>query len=434
MLIHRTLVALLAAALLANVSTAQSPLAPAATPATAASFDPKADEVLKKTVAFYKSLKSFTCDLKSETKVNQPGMVQVFSSSYSLAVEKPNKLAVVMNDGGNGGTYVSDGKQETIFIPATDKYVTDEAPQDLVEAADYAEMALSSASVGGMVAVAMLSDDPYAKLTAGVTAMKYIGEEDLDGVKAHHIQFSSQEVDVDLWINAGEQPLVRKLVPDLSRQIQASRQAKGMKVASFAEFSNWAVDAAIPPEKFAFTPPAGVTEASTLAALFGQQDMPSPLLGRPAPPIDLVTIDGGKFNLADHKDKVVVLDFWTTWHSPSVKSVPILARIADSYKDKGVVFCFVNEQETQDAIAPFLKDKSLQLNVALDSTGQVGQEYAVAGIPQTVVIGKDGTVQAVHVGFGPGMKRRLTNQIDSLLKGETLAKPEPVGPVQDGGL
>ena len=48
--------------------------------------------------------------------------------------------------------------------------------------------------------------------------------------------------------------------------------------------------------------------------------------------------------------------------------------------------------------------------------------YGVQGIPQTVLIGKDGTVQAVHVGFMPEMKQKLRDELDALLAGKNLAK------------
>jgi hypothetical protein len=50
--------------------------------------------------------------------------------------------------------------------------------------------------------------------------------------------------------------------------------------------------------------------------------------------------------------------------------------------------------------------------------------YGVKGIPQTVLIGKDGTVQAVHVGVAPDLKKRLRRELDALVAGKGLV----VGP------
>jgi hypothetical protein len=52
----------------------------------------------------------------------------------------------------------------------------------------------------------------------------------------------------------------------------------------------------------------------------------------------------------------------------------------------------------------------------------------VQGIPQTVLIGKDGTVQVVHVGFNAVLGQVLTTQIEDLLAGKVLAgKPDAAG-------
>ncbi len=43
------------------------------------------------------------------------------------------------------------------------------------------------------------------------------------------------------------------------------------------------------------------------------------------------------------------------------------------------------------------------------------------GIPLTVIVGKDGTVQAMHEGFDPDMKAGIKKDLDALLAGKTLA-------------
>ena len=42
------------------------------------------------------------------------------------------------------------------------------------------------------------------------------------------------------------------------------------------------------------------------------------------------------------------------------------------------------------------------------------------GIPQTVLIGPDGKIQAVHVGVTPDTRKKLTEELDALTKGKSL--------------
>ena len=41
--------------------------------------------------------------------------------------------------------------------------------------------------------------------------------------------------------------------------------------------------------------------------------IPSPMVGRAAPPVTLTLFNGEKLNLADLRGKVVFLNFWASW-------------------------------------------------------------------------------------------------------------------------
>ena len=162
---------------------------------------------------------------------------------------------------------------------------------------------------------------------------------------------------------------------------------------------------------------------------------PATLVGKPAPDFELELAAGGKVKLSELKDKsVVILDFWATWCPPCRKSLPVVAEVAKAYKEKGVAFYAVNQQEDEETIKGFQEKQKLQFTVALDPEGAIGEAYGVKGIPQTVIIGKDGTVQAVHVGALPDLKERLTKELDALLAGKKLVEdPKPENPLLPAG-
>ena len=53
--------------------------------------------------------------------------------------------------------------------------------------------------------------------------------------------------------------------------------------------------------------------------------------------------------------------------------------------------------------------------VLLDTRGQVGLLYQVSGLPRMVVIGKDGTIKAIHRGMTENIDAQLTQEIEALL-------------------
>jgi thiol-disulfide isomerase/thioredoxin len=117
-----------------------------------------------------------------------------------------------------------------------------------------------------------------------------------------------------------------------------------------------------------------------------------------------------------------MLDFWATWCGPCVQAMPQVEEVAKKFKEKGLVFSAVNYGEDAETIKAFLEQAKLDPTVALDEKDEIGPLYKVEGIPQTVLIGKDGTVQVVHVGFGPDLGKMLTKEIEDLLAGKDLAK------------
>jgi thiol-disulfide isomerase/thioredoxin len=160
------------------------------------------------------------------------------------------------------------------------------------------------------------------------------------------------------------------------------------------------------------------------ADVLQEEDGPHPLQGKPAPAISVDALDGGKFDLADHQGKVVIIDFWASWCGPCVRGLPVVTEVAKAYADQGVVFYAMNVQEDAATIKPFLKKHKLDVNVALDTDGKVSEAYGVQGIPQTVIIGKDGVISKIHVGFSPKMKKILEDDVKKALEGKNDA-PKP---------
>ncbi len=149
-----------------------------------------------------------------------------------------------------------------------------------------------------------------------------------------------------------------------------------------------------------------------------------PLLGKAAPVFSLDLMDGGKLDLAALKGKIVVLDFWATWCPPCRSALPVYVKVTDKLKDKGVVFHGINLRETPDLVKAFQKKADLKFSVAIASKSDITNQYGVEGIPQLVIIGKDGVVEAVHVGLAPDAEAVLTKELETLISGKSLVKKD----------
>jgi peroxiredoxin len=161
---------------------------------------------------------------------------------------------------------------------------------------------------------------------------------------------------------------------------------------------------------FAWAPPAG----SQMIQSQGGGDA-SDLEGKPAPAFELAKLDGQKISSKDLKGTVYILDFWATWCGPCVASMPALNETYEKYKDKGVKVFACDQQEDKATVSKFAKSGNLTLTVLMDTDGSVGNHYGVTGIPETVVIGKDGKIQKVFVGYGDGQEDNIRHAVDAAL-------------------
>ena len=159
------------------------------------------------------------------------------------------------------------------------------------------------------------------------------------------------------------------------------------------------------------------------------QPEPHHLTGKSAPPTRLPLLDGGSFDLKDHRGKdIVLLDFWATWCGPCREYMPIIERVAESFKDEGVVLYAVNSAEPAETVRRYLEATPLHSTIALDPTGQASVMYDAASLPMTVLIDKDGRIQKVYIGVGRGIESELRKDIRWLLRGNSLAPENAPSP------
>ncbi|CAN5405392.1 hypothetical protein BH09PLA1_BH09PLA1_01280 [soil metagenome] len=149
------------------------------------------------------------------------------------------------------------------------------------------------------------------------------------------------------------------------------------------------------------------------------------LQGKPAPDVSLKTIDGKDVKLSSEKGNVVLLDYWATWCPPCREGLPHINELAND-KDlaaKGLKVWAINSKEGEAKVKPFLKKMSLTMTVPMDTKGEFGKNYLVQGIPTTVVVGRDGTIKKVFIGFGEGQGEQIKAAVEEALKEPAPTKP-----------
>ena len=134
-------------------------------------------------------------------------------------------------------------------------------------------------------------------------------------------------------------------------------------------------------------------------------------VGKPAPAFDLPAAGAQKVRLADLKGRVVLVDFWASWCAPCKQSFPWMNEMQAKYGPKGFTIIGINVDKKREDADKFLAGTPAKFTVAFDSAGKVAESYQPQGMPTSFLIGADGVVRAMHVGFREGDREKLEAEL-----------------------
>lgn len=130
--------------------------------------------------------------------------------------------------------------------------------------------------------------------------------------------------------------------------------------------------------------------------------IPSPIVGRPAPPFTLTLFTGEKLSLADLRGKVVFVNFWASWCPPCLAEAKELEATWRELKERDVVFVGVQIQDAEANGRKFVGEFNITYPNGLDASGRIAIDYGVWGIPESFFVDPDGRITYKHVGgIGP---------------------------------
>jgi cytochrome c biogenesis protein CcmG/thiol:disulfide interchange protein DsbE len=147
--------------------------------------------------------------------------------------------------------------------------------------------------------------------------------------------------------------------------------------------------------------------------------IPSALIGRPAPltvlpPLAGLTDEAGApvagLDPEAFKGAVSVVNVWASWCVPCHDEAPLLVQLA---KDKRIHLVGINYKDAVDNARRFLGRYGNPFGaVGVDASGRASIEWGVYGVPETFIVGRNGTI--VYKLIGPITREN----IDAVLKPE----------------
>ncbi|MGC3967169.1 MAG: redoxin family protein [Pirellulales bacterium] len=160
------------------------------------------------------------------------------------------------------------------------------------------------------------------------------------------------------------------------------------------------------------------------------------LVGKPYFPIlEATWLNGSPLKPEELRGKVVLLDFWAVWCGPCIATFPHLREWNEKYADKGLVIVGVtrhyeygwdaeakrgkreegiSKADEDKATTEFVKHHELKHRIAVMPDNDLSAKYLVTGIPQAVLIDRDGSIRMIRVGSGEANAQMLEQAIRQL--------------------
>ncbi len=217
-------------------------------------IEPRADQELKKMSEFLARQPRFALEAEEsfdEIPDGQPRME--LTNLRRIAVERPNLVAAdATGDTLNRASWY-DGKTVTVLDKEHNVFATIQAPATIDATFDLLEDEYGVS----LPLVDLLYADPYAVLTEAVTYGRYLGIHQAAGVPCHHLVFSQATIEWQIWIDAGDQPLLRKLVITYVHEPGEPQYSATIK--------RWSLDPKFPDDLFTFEAPEGAQKIDAKA-------------------------------------------------------------------------------------------------------------------------------------------------------------------------
>jgi hypothetical protein len=219
----------------AKATAAEASPAPEATP----SLEPKALDILKAASSRLAAARTMKFNaVHFYENPSRQGHPLAFTTKSEVALQRPDKLRVIMSADGPASEFYYDGKKMMAYAPAENLVAVADAPPTIDAAL---EEAYHSAAIYFPFADWIVAD-PYKEMSEGMKLAYYIGQSKVvGGTTTDMVAYIDHGVFIQAWIGAEDK---------LPRLLHAIYLDDPERLRHTLLLSDWQLDAAVPPDTF----------------------------------------------------------------------------------------------------------------------------------------------------------------------------------------
>lgn len=121
-------------------------------------------------------------------------------------------------------------------------------------------------------------------------------------------------------------------------------------------------------------------------------------IGKPAPELRMVDLEGKIYRISRLKGKKVLLDFWATWCPPCKESIPFLVELRGKISDADLAI-FGLSDEPIDRLNQFSKDSKINYPIIAYGENLPAPYSQITALPTVFVIDSKGVIRDIIVGY-----------------------------------
>ena len=202
--------------------------------------------IVKLMEGYINSQQNIELSFDSDIEIITPELEKIqFTNSGTALLSRPDKLRAHRVGGFSDVEMVFDGTTVSIDGRSVKAYAQFEAPGTI----DHLIHALREGHGVALPGADLLLSNSYDVLMADVLEAKHIGRGVIGGVECEHLAFRNLDTDWQLWVEAGDRPIPRKMVIT-SKTVNSAPQYT-------IRITDWKTDVMPAADAFSFTPPQG---------------------------------------------------------------------------------------------------------------------------------------------------------------------------------